>query len=181
MTQAPARSEEPQAPIAAEPTPVPAPAMAECPPMAEEIALAKEPAAAEANAPAEGPALAHGLAQEAEAAGPLGFGELQKSGQAQLEAASAVAASLAESLQAIVVEATDYSQKSLQNRLGFYEKLRGAKTLQSAIEIQSEYAKTSCAGFVAEAAKMRELYSDLAKVAFRPLQAAITVVQGAKA
>jgi hypothetical protein len=43
---------------------------------------------------------------------------------------------------AVVTEATDYSKKSLDNRLAFVEKLLGAKSFDTAIQIQSEYAKT---------------------------------------
>ena len=69
---------------------------------------------------------------------------------------------------AIMAEATDYTKISLDNRLAFVEKLVGAKSFDSAFRIQSEYAKTSFEGFVAEATKMGELYSNLAKVTFKP-------------
>src|SRR5262249_14651152 len=68
---------------------------------------------------------------------------------------------------AIVTEVTDYTQKSLDSRLAFVEKLIGAKSFDSAFRIQSEYAKTSFEGSVAQATKMGELYSDLAKVTFK--------------
>ena len=38
------------------------------------------------------------------------------------------------------------------------------------IQIQTEYAKTAYAAFVAHATKMRELYSDLAKAACKPVE-----------
>jgi hypothetical protein len=71
---------------------------------------------------------------------------------------------------AIVAEATDYTKKSLDDRLAFIEKLVGAKakSFDSALRIQSEYAKTSFEGFAAQATKMGELYSNLAKVTFKP-------------
>ena len=71
---------------------------------------------------------------------------------------------------AIIAEATDYTKISLDNRLAFVEKLVGAKSFDSAFRIQSEYAKTSFEGFVAEATKMGELYSNLAKVTFKPFE-----------
>jgi hypothetical protein len=46
------------------------------------------------------------------------------------------------------------------------------------IQIQSEYAKTSYADFVAQATKMGELHSDLAKAAFKPAAQAIAAIQG---
>ena len=41
----------------------------------------------------------------------------------------------------------------------------GTKSFDNAVQIQSEYAKTSFEGFVAQATKMAELYSNLAKSA----------------
>ena len=58
-------------------------------------------------------------------------------------------------------EATDYSKKSLDNRLAFVEKLLGAKSFDGAVQLQSEYAKTSFEGFAVRATKMGELYSNL--------------------
>jgi hypothetical protein len=81
---------------------------------------------------------------------------------------------------AIVAEATDFAKKSLDSRLSFVEKLVGAKSFDSAIQIQSEYAKTFFEGFVAEATKMGELYSNLAKLAFKPFGGAIANSQGMK-
>jgi hypothetical protein len=81
---------------------------------------------------------------------------------------------------AIAAEVTDYSKQSLDKRLAFVEKLLGAKSLDSMIRIQSEYAKTSIESFVAESTKLGELYSDLAKVAFKPVEVAIANTQGSK-
>jgi hypothetical protein len=58
--------------------------------------------------------------------------------------------------------------------------LLGAKSYESAIQIQSEYWKSSYAGFVAEATKLSELYSSLAKEAFKPIEAAFAKVQTSK-
>ncbi len=61
----------------------------------------------------------------------------------------------------------DYSKKSLENGSAFVEKLLGAKSFESAIHVQSEYARTSHADFVAYLTKIGELYSKLSKVAFK--------------
>ena len=76
-------------------------------------------------------------------------------------------------LQAIFAEGADYTKKSVESRLAVVEKLLGAKSLETVIQIQSEYAKTAYTAFVAQAAKMGELHSNLAKAAFRPAQQAI--------
>ncbi len=105
------------------------------------------------------------------------FDEIQKFGKEQLEAASSVAASLAKGLQTIAAETTDYSKKSIESNSAYVEKLLGAKSLDNAIQIQSEYAKSAYEGFVAQATKIGELYTILAKEAFKPVETAFAKVQ----
>lgn len=105
------------------------------------------------------------------------FEEFQKFGKEQLDATTAVAASLAKGFQTIAAETTDYSKKTIEDNSAFVEKLIGAKSLDNAIQIQSEYAKSAYEGFVAQATKIGELYSSLAKEAFKPLETAISKVQ----
>jgi hypothetical protein len=81
-------------------------------------------------------------------------------------------------LQAIFAEGVDYMNKSVESRLALGEKLLGAKSFETVIQIQSEYAKTSYADFVAQATKMGELHSNLAKAAFKPAEQAIAAMQG---
>jgi len=107
------------------------------------------------------------------------FDEFQKFGKEQLEAARTVAASLAKGLQTIAAETTDYSKKSIESNSAYMEKLLGAKSLDNAIQIQSEYAKSTYEGFVAQATKIGELYTNLAKEAFKPVESAFAKVQAA--
>ncbi len=80
-------------------------------------------------------------------------------------------------MQTIAAETADYSKKSLESSSAFFEKLVGAKSLDVAIQLQSEYAKTSYAHFVAQATKISELYSNLAKEVFKPIEVAMSKVQ----
>lgn len=107
------------------------------------------------------------------------FEEFQKFGKDQLEAVSTVAASLAKGFQTIAAEATDYSKRSLETSSAYLEKLVGAKSLDNAIQIQSEYAKVAYEGFVAQTTKFGELYANLAKEAFKPVESAIAKAQSA--
>ena len=50
------------------------------------------------------------------------------------------------------------------------EKLFGAKSVDKAIEVQTDYLKSAYEGFVSEATKLGELYSDLAKESYKPLE-----------
>jgi hypothetical protein len=73
--------------------------------------------------------------------------------------------------QAIAAEVVDYSKKSFEDGSKVMEKLLGAKSLDKAIEIQTDYAKTAYEGFVAQATKIGELYADLAKETYKPFEA----------
>ena len=102
--------------------------------------------------------------------------EIQKFGKQQLEAATAATATFSKGLQEIAAETTDYSKKAIAANTSVVEKLLGAKSVETAIQIQTEFAKTAYEGFVAQATKIGELYAKLAKEAFKPLETAYAKV-----
>jgi phasin family protein len=107
------------------------------------------------------------------------FDEFQKFGKEQLEAASTAAASFAKGLQTIAAETTDYSKTSLETNSAYVEKLFGAKSFDDAVQTQSEYAKSAYESFVSQATKLGELYTNLAKEAFKPVESLIAKAQAA--
>jgi hypothetical protein len=108
------------------------------------------------------------------------FGDIQKYGKEQFDAAEAATTSFAKTLQAIASETAEYSKKAMETNSAFMEKLLGAKSYETAIQIQSTYWKSSYAGFVAQATKMGELYSSLANEAFKPVETAVAKVYNGK-
>jgi phasin family protein len=108
------------------------------------------------------------------------FDDFQKFGKENLEAATTTSSSFVKGWQTIAVESSEYSKKSFENSSAFVEKLLGAKSFESAIQIQSDYAKTFFEGLVGYLTKTGELYSNLAKEAFKPIETAITKVQAIK-
>ncbi len=75
-----------------------------------------------------------------------------------------------EGIQAIATAYGDYSKKSYEDTKSFVEKLSGVKSLDKAIEVQTEYAKSAYELFVAELQKIAGLYTDLVKQAYKPLE-----------
>lgn len=104
---------------------------------------------------------------------PSNFDELQKLGKEQLEAASSLTASLAKGLQGVVAEATEFSKKSIEANSAYIERLMSAKSLEDTVQVQSEYAKSAYGRLIAQITKLGELYADLAKESFRPVEAAM--------
>ena len=109
-----------------------------------------------------------------------GFDSIQHTGNEQLNAVTTKLPSFGTIFEEIFTEGTDYAKKSMDMRTAFVEKLRGAKSLDAVIEIQSEYARTSYAAFAAQATKMGELYSNLAKACFNPTELTMSDMQGTK-
>jgi len=98
------------------------------------------------------------------------FEDLQTVGKENVDATLKSFGALSKSGQAIAVELADYSKKAFQDGSTALEKLFGVKSLDKAIEVQTEYAKTAYEGFVAETAKLGELYTNLAKETYKPFE-----------
>ena len=107
-----------------------------------------------------------------------GVDSIQDAGNGHLNGVTMDFASFSTTLQAIFTEGADYTKKSVETRRAVVEKLLGAKSLETVIQIQSEYAKEAYASFAAQATKMGELHSNLAKAAFKPAEQAIAAMQG---
>ncbi|MGO9233589.1 MAG: phasin family protein [Methylocella sp.] len=95
---------------------------------------------------------------------------IQHAGNVQLNTVTTKLPSFGTILERIFAEGTDYTKKCVDTRLAFVEKLLGAESLDTVIQVQSEYAKTSYADFVVQGTKMGELYSNLAKACFKPIE-----------
>ncbi len=104
------------------------------------------------------------------------FTDIRAFGKAPFEAFTAATASSTKGLQAIAAETTDYSKTSFEKSRAHFEKLINVKKIDEAVQLQSDFAKCAYADFVAQAAKIGEMYSSLAKEAFKP----ITVASSAK-
>ncbi|MEA2759508.1 MAG: hypothetical protein QOH65_2121 [Methylobacteriaceae bacterium] len=107
------------------------------------------------------------------------FEELQKLSKGQMEVATAAAASVTKGFQTIAAETSEYSKRSLESGSAYIEKLLGARKIEDAVQIQSDYAKTTYEGFVAQATRIGELYANLAREAFRPVETAFAKTQAA--
>lgn len=96
--------------------------------------------------------------------------DLQKYGKDGFDAGMTSFAAVQKSLQALAVEAADFSKKQYEQSSAALEKLLGAKSLDKAIEIQSDYVKSAYESLVSEATKVGELYADLAKETYKPFE-----------
>ena len=98
------------------------------------------------------------------------FEDLQQVSKENMDIAVKSAGTVSKSAQAIAVEIADYSKKSFEESTAALEKLFGVKSIEKAIELQTAYAKTAYEGFVAEATKIGEMYTAMAKESYKPFE-----------
>ena len=96
--------------------------------------------------------------------------DIQQYGKAQFETVVASATTMQNGIQAIASAYGDYTKKSFEDTKSMVEKLSGVKSLDKAIELQTEFAKSAYETFVAESQKIATLYADLAKQTFKPFE-----------
>ena len=72
------------------------------------------------------------------------------------------------SLQTIANAYRDYTRKSFEEFGSFFEQLSGVRSLDKAMEVQTEFVKRAYESSVAETQKIRELHRTLARQTFEP-------------
>ena len=80
---------------------------------------------------------------------------------------------LGKGFEAIRASMMDYTKKSFEDGTRAFEQLAGAKSIEQAWEIQSQYAKKAFEAYVAQASKIGEMYVDLARSAYQPVEQAV--------
>jgi hypothetical protein len=105
------------------------------------------------------------------------FETVQKLGQDSIGATLKAFDVASAGTKAIVVETADYTKKSFEQTASTFEKLVGVKSLDKAIEIQTDYVKSAYEGFVAQATKTGELYTKLAQDSLAPFNALRSAAQ----
>jgi hypothetical protein len=105
------------------------------------------------------------------------FEDLQDFSKKQLEAIASASSLWAKGLQDLAAESTDYSKKAFEASSATFEKLLGARSVEAAVQIQSDFAKQAYEGFVAQASKVSELYAKVASDALKPVTSAYANLQ----
>lgn len=99
--------------------------------------------------------------------------DFQKLGKDNYEAVVKSYGQMNKGLQDIGASFTDYTKQAFADATATFEKLVGAKSLEHAIEIQSEYAKTAYETWMAEMTKISEMYASVARDAYKPVEKAV--------
>lgn len=104
------------------------------------------------------------------------FEQASKAGKEFMDTGLTSFAALSTHLQTISSEAAEYSKKAFEDGSAVAEKLVSAKSLDTALEIQTDYVKQAYQSFVAQATRMSELYAEIAKDAYKPYESVVAKV-----
>jgi hypothetical protein len=108
------------------------------------------------------------------------FVAAEKMSKTNIEATTKAFDALSKTTQEVATEFAEYSKRSFENGSKAMEKLFGAKSLDKAIEVQSEYAKSMFEDFTTQMTKVGQLYADLGKEVFKPFAASVAKTPSAK-
>jgi hypothetical protein len=98
--------------------------------------------------------------------------EFQRAGKDGFDASVRSLGEVSKGFQAIAATVADYSKKAFEDSTRAFEQLMGVKSFEQAWEIQSQYAKKAFDAYVTQASKLGEMYVDLARNAYRPVEQA---------
>jgi phasin family protein len=77
---------------------------------------------------------------------------------------------ISKGMQELASGTADYSKKSLEQGTEALEKMLAARSLEKAMEIQSDYIKAAYESFIAESNRVTELCADVAKEIYKPFE-----------
>jgi phasin family protein len=98
-------------------------------------------------------------------------------GKENMEAIVASATVTAKGFEAMSGRAVAFSKLAVENHMSAAKTIMGSKSVQEMVERQTEYARTAFDTYLAEMNQMSDLWSGLAKEAFKPLNERVSAVQ----
>jgi hypothetical protein len=100
--------------------------------------------------------------------------EFQKAGKNNYEAMVRSYGELNKGFQAIAARWVEFSKRSFEDASRTWEQLLGTKSVEHAMEIQTNYAKRAYENWMSELSKIGELYSSTARDAYKPVEKAVS-------
>jgi hypothetical protein len=104
------------------------------------------------------------------------FDEFQNLGKEGVDAAAQSFAATSQGMQKLAGEYADYVRKSFEHGTHAVEKLMQARSPERAFEVQSEFLTGAYETFMAQASKFGELYADVARQSYKPIESYVAKV-----
>jgi phasin family protein len=96
--------------------------------------------------------------------------DFQKMGKDNYDAMVRSYGELNKGLQAIAARWAGFSKRSFEEATSAWEQMISAKSLERAMEVQSNYAKNAYDNWMTEMSKIGEMYSSTARDAYKPIE-----------
>jgi hypothetical protein len=96
--------------------------------------------------------------------------EYQKAAESGFEAASRSFTGANKSFQALAAEMMEYSKAAFDDAIRTWGQLIGVRTLEQAVQIQSDYAKRVYENHMAEMSKLGEMCAGMVRDASKPVE-----------
>jgi hypothetical protein len=96
--------------------------------------------------------------------------QLQRAAESGWEGAGRSISEVNRGFQALAAEMTDYSKKTFDDAIRTWEQLIGVKSLEQAMQIQSDYAKRTYENHMAELSKLGQMYVGMVSDSSKPVQ-----------
>lgn len=102
------------------------------------------------------------------------FAELGAVSKRNVEALTDSFNAASQGAQALGAQAIAYSKKAFEDQVVAAKSLAAAKTVQEAMDIQADYAKSAMDGYMAEMNRWTDTFSATAKSTFKPINERVT-------
>jgi hypothetical protein len=98
------------------------------------------------------------------------FEDLQNSSNINIDATWKRFGAFSTGAQSVATEIADYSKRSFENGTKVIETLCSVRSIDKAIEVQTEYAKNAYGDYTAQLITLGRLYADMAREACKPVE-----------
>jgi hypothetical protein len=102
------------------------------------------------------------------------FDNVQKLGRDNVDAVLTSFSAVSKGAQTAAVELAEFVKRSFDQGTSTLEKLVGVRTLDKALEIQTDFVRASYGSVVAQGAKLGELCTTTAREAYAPVEALVS-------
>jgi hypothetical protein len=97
--------------------------------------------------------------------------DMQGFGKENIDVALKSVDAVTKGMQAMAVEAVDYSKRSFDASGAAVEKLLAAKSIDKAVAVQSEIVRSAYEDYIGQMTRLGAIVSDMAKGAYQPYEA----------
>ncbi len=97
--------------------------------------------------------------------------EANRAGKDAMDNAMRSFAAMTKGFQQIASETTEFTKRSVEQSAKVFEQLAQTKSFDKVVEVQNDYARSAYQDWVSQATKMGEIYGDIAREVYKPLEA----------